>query len=321
MQTQRKAHLPSDADRAMPIDYSKFDQIDDSDDEVARGSSTAKAAKADEAPAPTCANCMKAITSRVLRCTMCKKANYCSQECQRGDWQFHKRVCVKPELATKKQGGEGPRQPRKMPKKDDETMVVQDEDVGSWYKHREWKPAVKQEFAPEKVDVVDVVDGNDRKAGTAGNMEGSAWNVAGTWEETDHTEWGRARLKELLVGIKGELPGGTRALEVEKVDDFSGDVSVGIIRGTKRYIFDLAFSIGVVARWMESSGQQTMNCKIRVTEFSDQTARDFVPSSGFPCEVSVKDQILRSALVDPLGFQAEIFKKMLIWVSEFHERG
>lgn len=31
-----------------------------------------------------------------LRCGVCKTASYCSAECQRGDWQFHKRTCKKP---------------------------------------------------------------------------------------------------------------------------------------------------------------------------------------------------------------------------------
>ena len=32
-----------------------------------------------------------------LRCSRCKKVNYCSKECQRSDWKQHKKQCKKPE--------------------------------------------------------------------------------------------------------------------------------------------------------------------------------------------------------------------------------
>ena len=32
-----------------------------------------------------------------LRCSRCKKFNYCSKECQTSDWKKHKKQCKKPE--------------------------------------------------------------------------------------------------------------------------------------------------------------------------------------------------------------------------------
>lgn len=41
-----------------------------------------------------CANCYKSLTkSEVRRCGQCKKATYCSVQCQREDWKTHKAVC------------------------------------------------------------------------------------------------------------------------------------------------------------------------------------------------------------------------------------
>lgn len=45
-------------------------------------------------PAATCRNCATGC-DKVLRCTVCKVATYCSATCQRDDWQYHKRVCKK----------------------------------------------------------------------------------------------------------------------------------------------------------------------------------------------------------------------------------
>merc|ERR1712070_274024 len=79
------------------IDYSKFDSIVDSDDEKpAAKQSTDASKKAAVEEKPHCHNCMKEI-QKPLRCGVCKKVSYCSPECQKSDWSFHKRNCKKPE--------------------------------------------------------------------------------------------------------------------------------------------------------------------------------------------------------------------------------
>jgi hypothetical protein len=44
---------------------------------------------------PHCHNCHKDI-QKPLRCGVCKRVTYCSAQCQRDDWTFHKRTCRKP---------------------------------------------------------------------------------------------------------------------------------------------------------------------------------------------------------------------------------
>lgn len=41
-------------------------------------------------PTKLCLACQAVATKR---CSVCKTAMYCSQECQRGDWKAHKKVC------------------------------------------------------------------------------------------------------------------------------------------------------------------------------------------------------------------------------------
>ena len=50
------------------------------------------------------------------------------------------------------------------------------------------------DIRPKRVDNAGV---EEAAAGAAGKIAGSSWNVAGTWESRNMTEWGRGRLTEL----------------------------------------------------------------------------------------------------------------------------
>merc|ERR1719162_1380912 len=108
-ETQRQDSLPAPARitaqdapaKKGGFSYSKFDSIVDSDDEKPEKSSKDADRKAPAPEKPVCHNCMKEI-DKPLRCGICKKVSYCSQQCQKSDWSFHKRNCKKPEAPKPK---------------------------------------------------------------------------------------------------------------------------------------------------------------------------------------------------------------------------
>jgi len=65
---------------------------------------------------------------------------------------------------------------------------------------------------------------------------GSAWNQAGTWEEKDTTEWCTARLKSHLQST--QFTSISHTANVKAVTGMTGDASVAVTGGKKRYIFD-----------------------------------------------------------------------------------
>ena len=74
---------------------------------------------------------------------------------------------------------------------------------------------------------------------------GSAWNQSGTtWEEKDTTDWCKDCLKECLKGAtaaytsSGSNDSSTYIAVVKEVNDLSGDASVALAGGKKRYIYD-----------------------------------------------------------------------------------
>ena len=73
-------------------DYSRFNAIADSDSD---DEPTATDGIASKKPVIKCASCFK-IDPKLKPCARCKSKHYCNAKCQRADWKFHKRICVKP---------------------------------------------------------------------------------------------------------------------------------------------------------------------------------------------------------------------------------
>lgn len=51
-----------------------------------------------------CAKCTLIISDRPLRCSRCQAVFYCSRQCQRQDWESHRRLCIRPDASA----GAGP---------------------------------------------------------------------------------------------------------------------------------------------------------------------------------------------------------------------
>lgn len=330
----RNVHeTPSLDKKKKGIDYSKFDNIEDSDDEKPQVSKTSATAEKKPAEQPHCHNCHKHI-KQMLRCGVCKKAEYCSAQCQKDDWRFHKRVCKKPEE---------PKAPSKPPdtkpppasqkndgkRKETETVVEKDEEL-TWYRHRDWKPTnePKKDFAPTQIT-------NDA-ASTAVTeaskpVVGSAWNAAGTWEDKDVTDFAKKTLKEKLIDLPSvDVAGGTlSSTEVGAVD---GEASKPVIRGRRRHMFDLSFKVKFDFKWMGSAGQSKVEGHVNVSDFTNDTFAEGVLSEPV-IELTFKDGAKtldagrRKAVEAALGaniwpppsgsFMAHVAAKMETWAQDY----
>lgn len=319
--------------RSRGIDYSKFDKIEDSDDEKPLTSSTAK-------PGPTllekpsCHGCGKEI-SKPLRCSQCQKVVYCSAQCQRSDWAYHKRGCKKaedPKAEKVKADSETKPDPsvrKEVRRKKEEKVVDKDEDNLTWYRHREWKPTSepKKEFIPTPLSE-GAAEGAAMAAGKP--ADGSAWNAAGTWEDRDVTEFAKQTLKGKLTEFATlDCAGG--ALEVEEVSNVDGDASKPVIRGKRRHMFDMSFKLKFVFKWMDSSGQRNAKGTVEVTDFTNDVFTD-----GADARPEVRLSFADARLLDagrkqaveaalgvaewpPVGgsLMAQLAEKLKIWVKAY----
>jgi hypothetical protein len=94
----------------------------------------------------------------------------------------------------------------------------------------EEKTLAAERNAPKKIGSADTPSAD------SGTGNASAWNHAGTWEEKDTTEWCLERLKVRLKETKVEAE--SLIGVVTEVKDMTGDASVAMVSGKKRYIFD-----------------------------------------------------------------------------------
>lgn len=286
------------------VDYSKFDSIVDSDDEKPAEEKDSQAQKPKEKP--HCANCMKEIV-KPLRCGVCKKVEYCSQQCQREDWQFHKRVCKKPQEPKKNDDKTSKQESEKKeparPKAEDKVVVDDEEENLTWYRHREWKPTSepKKEFKPVQIT-------GDAAAAAAAATEsssktgaGSAWNSAGTWEDKDETSKAKSMLRAKLEDFAPlDVAGGT--LSISEVESVDGEASKPVVRGTTRHLWDLSLKVKFEFKWMDSDGQKSADGTLSVSDFTQNTSFD---AGGDSLTAPVVDISFKGASkVDPARWAA-----------------
>jgi activator of HSP90 ATPase len=96
----------------------------------------------------------------------------------------------------------------------------------------------------------------------ASSTSASAWNAAGTWEEKNCDAWARQKIQVLLTAIKVNESG--VSFFVDRVENVQGDAAVSLVRGKKRYIYDLTLDI----HWKASLGSEKFFGVLHVADIS-----------------------------------------------------
>jgi len=120
---------------------------------------------------------------------------------------------------------------------------------------------------PQKIDPNEAP-----KLAQQGSGSGSVWNAAGTYEERDQTEWAKAHLREALTSISLALDDGSTA-RCTAMDSFEGDAGVHLVRGKKRFIWDVRFTIKFEVDLKDA--EKMCKGEIEVTDFSSDDPSDW----------------------------------------------
>lgn len=335
------------------VDYSKWDKLDvDEDGEVqskASAEAPAPAPKKKKKPVPT-AICMSCRAEGAkLRCTVCKKATYCSRNCQKSDWRFHRRTCKKP--AKKKTtpskpskpaasgGGSGsgsssssgskaaapapapkpkPAKKKQSPEPTQAELDAEDEEIvkslkGYRYFHRDITDHEAKLIGDTTPELLESKASNDDPVPVQHSKitSSSAWNTAGTWEERDMTKWAKGHLTDLLVGITQEVTDGHIA--VKELSDWEGDASIPVIRGKPRFLYDFTFKAKLELNAVGSSAAK--KAEVKFIDFSnDEDEHEVELTFVSPKPSQLHQAAIRSVMERPGGL---LFAKLNTALEQF----
>ncbi|CAE7536575.1 HOP3 [Symbiodinium microadriaticum] len=173
------------------------------------------------------------------------------------------------------------------------------------------------DIAPKKLDPA--FTSTDAPS-ASGEVPGSVWNTAGTWEERVHTPWAVARLKQLIeetqVAIDDACYGGSGVARVKSAT-VTGDAQVTMARGKVKHIYD--FSASVEWEIEMDSLDNDITGSYQVEDISGDREYDFQVSSVVNRQASanaVVNKYIKSGS-EANGLQQAIIKALLAFHDEF----
>ncbi|KAF1328820.1 Hsp90-like protein, partial [Globisporangium splendens] len=169
------------------------------------------------------------------------------------------------------------------------------------------------DIAPKKVE--------DATAVQIKSVEGgSAWNVGNTFEEKDMTVWAKSKFETLFTGVSAPLPASTGVSGVVNagaISDVTGDASIAVVRGAKRYIFDFAFTLKCT---LHLDGDETTEGELKFLDVSSDSDGDYDVEAVVPSRYQTAGgKALHAALSAPLSpFRAALKAQLDQFVKEYH---
>lgn len=150
---------------------------------------------------------------------------------------------------------------------------------------------------------------------------GSAWNVGNTFEERDMTAWAKGKIESLFTGVTAPLPASAAGLSgvvsAGTVSDLTGDASIAVVRGAKRYIFDFAFHLKC-SLLLESG--ESVEGELKFQDVSSDLGGDYDAEAVVPSRYqSAGGKALHAVLSAASSpFRAALAKQLDLFVKEYH---
>jgi tetratricopeptide (TPR) repeat protein len=190
------------------------------------------------------------------------------------------------------------------------------------YFHNELTEEAKKligDIAPKKLSGTSTPTATDSLA--TENKGASAWNKAGTWEERDVTAWAKealqTQLEETIYTLPESSPAPGAEVKIKKAS-VSGHASFAVVRGKKRYIYELSADL----EWEFAHNGNEANGKLTFPDI-DGTCMVGDPYEATAFHIAHSDEgQLRPVLetfVHKQGFRDELHKAIDNWVGLFKE--
>ena len=149
------------------------------------------------------------------------------------------------------------------------------------------------------------------KASTEG---ASAWNKAGTWEEKDCTKWCHDTLRARLEATSAS---GACSVEIKSVEELTGDGSVALAAGKKRFIFDFHAKLKYEVRTNDSD-EKVASGVVRLPDICSTSHEELeVTYEGWKTKPSASREAM--AMGARASLSSALRGTVQRWVAEFNE--
>ncbi|KAL7527689.1 hypothetical protein ACHAXR_003458 [Thalassiosira sp. AJA248-18] len=163
---------------------------------------------------------------------------------------------------------------------------------------------------------------------------GSVWNQSGTtWEEKDTTDWAKRTLEQCLLDTTVAYYSATAAdatyvAVVKKVDGLTGDASVAIAGGKKRYIYD--FHSSLEYEIVDDNQVTVASGKLRLPDVNSATTEDEdelevdvyawtkAPSAANEDDADASTHVVQDAIECRKMLVQDVRKSVLRFVEKFN---
>jgi activator of HSP90 ATPase len=134
-------------------------------------------------------------------------------------------------------------------------------------------------------------------------------------EEKDTSEWCRERLQKRLKETKAEGPG-SLAGTVTNVEDITGDASVAIVSGKKRYIFDFHCKVKFEIKDIDND-KVIAKGKLKLPDICS-THHDELEVDFDGWKKSPSSEYEQASNDCKMGLVSEIRESVKLWVEDFN---
>ena len=100
----------------------------------------------------------------------------------------------------------------------------------------EQEKALLGDCSPKKLE------SNLEQSSVSPSSTGSAWNAGGTWEDKDLSVWVQTQLETYLASVRLSTMDNLE-VSISRVVQISGDATITMIRGQKRFIMDYSIEL------------------------------------------------------------------------------
>ena len=146
---------------------------------------------------------------------------------------------------------------------------------------------------------------------------GSAWNNGTTWEEKDTTEWCRTCLTECLKEATAVHQ--SYVAVVKEVESLTGDASVALAGGKKRYIYD--FHTAIKYDILDDGDDQIASGTLNLPDINSATTAEEeleVDISGWKKAPSGEGVNLEDAIACQNLLVQDVRKSVLKFIEKFN---